>query len=169
MTTELTVFSDYWQIHLLDSDSSTEVTDHWLDSALLDYLALADDAIGICTGVNDHVTVTIDVTDGPPADDKDAFDTVTECSLRADSGTLRLTSPTYGENDGDLVTVPTGWLRLRVSLTRSIDDEEYDEDSDDPADRRHIRIQCWPAEPSDAVLVKGWNSDTGSFHPARTD
>ncbi|WP_327110744.1 hypothetical protein OHB12_23545 [Nocardia sp. NBC_01730] len=165
MATELTVFSDYQQIHLLDSGSSTELADQWSDSALLDYLAMADDAIGICTGVNGYVAVTIDVTDAPPADDKDAFGTVTECSLRADSGTLRLTCPTYGEDDGDLVTVPKGWLRLRVSLARSVDNEEYDEDSDDPAGRQHIRIQCWPAEPADAVVVKGWNPDTGSFHP----
>jgi len=154
------VFSDYRQIHLLDSGSSTELGDQWLDSALLDYLALADDAIGICTGVNGDVIVTIDVTDATPADDKDAFDTVTECSLRADSGALRLTSPTYGEDDGDLVTVPRGWLRLRVSLTRS---------PDDPADRQHVRIQCWPAEPTGAVMVKGWNPETGTFHPEPTN
>ncbi|MEV6320777.1 hypothetical protein AB0M45_06190 [Nocardia sp. NPDC051787] len=169
MPTELTVFSDYQQIHLLDSASSTEVADQWFDSALPDHLALANDAIGIRTGLNGHVTVTIDVTDAPPADDKDAFGTVTECSLRADSGTLRLTCPTYGEEDGDLVTVPRGWLRLRVSLTRSPDDADYDEDSDDSADLQHIRIQCWPAEPSDAVLVKGWNPETGSFHPVPMD
>ncbi|MEV4129374.1 hypothetical protein [Nocardia sp. NPDC049707] len=165
MATELTVFSDDRQIHFLDSGSSTELADQWSDSALLGYLALADDAIGICTGVNGDVIVTIDMTGVAPADDKDAFDTVTECSLRADSGALRLTSPTYGEDDGDLVRVPRGWLRLRVSLTRSPDDEEYGEDSDDPADWQHVRIQCWPAEPTDAVLVKGWNPETGSFHP----
>ncbi|WP_067674325.1 hypothetical protein [Nocardia miyunensis] len=168
MATELTVFSDYQQIHLLDSDSSAELAD-WANSALLNYLALEDDAIGIRTGVNGDVIVTIDVTATPPADDMDAFDTVTECGLRADSGTLRLTSPAYGEDDGDLVTVPRGWLRLRVSLTRSPDDEEYDEDSDDPADRQHIRIQCWPAAPTGAVLVKGWNPETGAFHPVPTN
>ncbi|WP_067839966.1 hypothetical protein [Nocardia lijiangensis] len=161
MVNELTVFSDYWQIHLLDSDSSTFLADQWLDSALLDYLALDDDAIGIRTGVNGDVAVTIDVADVPPPDDKDSFDTVTECSLRADSGALRLASPAYGEDDGDLVTVPRGWLRLRVSLTRSPDS--------DPADWQHIRIQCWPAEPTDAVLVKGWNHETGSFHPVPTN
>ncbi|NIH78924.1 hypothetical protein [Amycolatopsis viridis] len=153
MATDLTVFSDYRQIHLLDSGSSTELADQWSDSALFHYLALADDAIGIWTGVNGDVIVTIDVTDVAPADDKDAFDIVTECSLRAASGALRLTSPTYGEDDGDLVTVPRGWLRLRLSLTRT------------PGDWPHVRIQCWPAEPTDAVLVKGWNPETGSFHP----
>ncbi|MFE9324206.1 hypothetical protein ACIHDR_11465 [Nocardia sp. NPDC052278] len=168
MVTELTVFSDYRQIHLLDSDSSAELADQWTNSALLDYLALADDAIGICTGGNGDVIVTIDVTDAPPADDKDAFDTVTECSLRANSGALRLTCPTYGEGDGDVVAVPKGWLRLRVCLTRSRDDGECDQDSDDPAEWQHIRIQCWLADPANAVLVKGWNPETGSFHPVPT-
>lgn len=163
VATELTIFSDERQIHLLDSDSSTEVADQWSSSALLDYLALADDAIGIHTGVDGDVTVAVDVTDAPPAADEDSFDTVTECSLRADSGTLRLTCPSYDEDEGDLVEVPRGWLRLRVSLTRSPMDEEADDDSDDPADRQHIRIQCWPAERANAVLVKGWNSETSSF------
>ena len=62
VATELTVFSDYSQIHLLASDySSAELADQWANSALLEYLALADDAIGIRAGVNGDVTVTIDV------------------------------------------------------------------------------------------------------------
>lgn len=119
VASELTVFSDYRQIHLLDSDSSTEVADQWSSSALLDHLALADDAIGIRTGVNGDVTVAIDITDAPPAADEDSFDTVTECSLRADSGALRLTCPSYDEDEGELVSVPRGWLRLQNHETGS--------------------------------------------------
>ncbi|MGW4354252.1 hypothetical protein ACWELJ_19410 [Nocardia sp. NPDC004582] len=163
MTTELTVFSDYRQIHLLDSGSSTQLADRWSDSTLLGYLALADDGIGIRTGVDGDVTVSIDVTGVAPADDNDAFDTVTECSLRADSGVLRIACPTFGTGDGDPVWVPKGWLRVRVSLTKSPDDDEYGEDSDDPADWQHVRIQCWPAEPADAVLIKGWNPQTSQL------
>ncbi|MEU1521270.1 hypothetical protein ABZ413_03585 [Nocardia rhamnosiphila] len=169
MVTELTVFSDYQQIHLLDSESASALADEWSDSALLDHLALAHDAVGICTGVNGEVTVVIEVSGAAPVDDTDAFDTVTECSLRSGSGTLRLTSPTYGEDDGDLVTVPKGWLRLRMSLTNSPMSQEFDQESDDPAGRQRVRIQCWPAEPADAVFVKGWNPETGSWHPAPTD
>jgi len=165
VATELTVFSDYYQIHLLDSESSSELADEWSSSPLPYHLALADDAIGIVTGVNGDVAVTIDTTDGPPAEDKDTSATVSECSLRADSGAVRLSCPTYGDDDGDLVTVPNGWLRLRVSLTREPHSgEEYGGYTDDPADRQHVRIQCWPAEPSDPVLLKGWNPETSSFH-----
>ncbi|WP_157555257.1 hypothetical protein [Nocardia crassostreae] len=172
MTVELIVFSDYEQIYLLDSESSTELADHWLDSELIDYLALAEDGVGIRTGFNGDVAVGIEVIGGPPDGDLEGFDTVTECSLRADSGLLRLTSPTYGLEDGDLVAVPRGWLRLRVSLTRSPDDETpewSDEYPEDPAARQHIRVQCWSSEQGGAVLLKGWNPQTGSFHPAPVD
>ncbi|MEV3964524.1 hypothetical protein AB0M34_27180 [Nocardia sp. NPDC050193] len=168
MVAELTVFSDYQQIYLLDSESRSAPAGEWSDSALLDHLASTNDAVGICTGVNGVVTVVIEVSGAAPVDDTDAFDTVTECSLRAGSGTLRLTSPTCGEDDGALVTVPKGWLRLRVSLTTSPMSQEYGQESDDPADRQRVRIQCRPAEPAEAVLVKGWNPETGSWHPVPT-
>jgi hypothetical protein len=157
VTRELRLFSDYHQIHILDSGSEVVPEDYWgrADTSVRDHLALAEDAVGINTGVNDYVTVSIDKTAGPPAEDKAAFDTVTECSLRAGSGELVVTSPTWGWEDADRVSVPPGWLRLRISLTRSPFDE-FDED--DPDHRQHIRIQCWPAPLTGPVLIKGWDS-----------
>jgi hypothetical protein len=40
---------------IIDSGSSTSPEDHWSDSALGGYLALADDAISIYTGINGNI------------------------------------------------------------------------------------------------------------------
>jgi hypothetical protein len=157
VATEFTVFSDYHQIHIRDSGSGAELADYWsrFDNPLHSHLALAEDAVGVATGVNGYVTVAVEVTNGPPGDDRDAFEHVTECSVRADSGQLVVTAPTYGEDDGDRVGVPAGWLRLRISLTSSPFEDE------DPSGPQHVRVRCWPAAPADAVLVKGWDPDAG--------
>ncbi|MEV6279272.1 hypothetical protein [Nocardia sp. NPDC051832] len=136
-------------IHLLDSASSTELADRRTDSALSDYLVLAEDAVGIRTGVNGDVSVAIDVLDAAPGDDHEAFDSVIECSLRADSSRLKLTSPAGDTHDGGLITVPTGWLRLRILLFQSPDANA--------ADLQHVHIQCWPAAHRNPVLVKEQN------------
>ena len=159
------MFSDYHQIEVLDRASHVVLADYWsrTDHPLHHHLALAEDAVAIGTGVNGYVTVAIDVTDGPPADDTNAFEQVMECSLRADSGQLVVTSPTCGEDDGDRVDVPQGWLRLRISLTTLPDGEFSEDDVDDPARWQRLRVQCWPAAPTDAILVKGWDPEAGRY------
>ncbi|MEV0251637.1 hypothetical protein AB0H76_33965 [Nocardia sp. NPDC050712] len=137
-------------IYLLDSASSAELADQGADSVLFDYLMLAEGAVGIRTRVNGNVSVAIDVLDAAPGDDNDAFDSVTECSLRVDSSRLKLISPASDAHDGDLVTVPAGWLRLRVSLFQF-------PDSNASADLQHVQIQCWPAEHRKPALVKEQN------------
>jgi hypothetical protein len=162
VATTFTLFSDYHQISVLDGASSTDTSVGWsrFDEPLHSHLSLAEDAIAVMTGVNGNVTVTIEVTAGPPADDSASFQHVTECSLRADSGELVVTAPTYGPDDGDRVPVPAGWLRLRTSLAWSpFDDDEID-GLDDSA--RRIRIQCWLAPPTSAVLIKGWDPVTAT-------
>jgi hypothetical protein len=166
LATELTVFSDYRQIHVLDGDSKADPADYWsrFDNPLHSHLALAEDAVGIATGVNGYVTVTVEVTDGPPADDANAFEHVMECSLRANAGQLVVTAPTYGEDDGDRISVPGGWVRLRMSLARSPFDEQQLDEGDglvDPAKWQRVRIQCWPAARTDAILIKGWDPGAG--------
>ncbi|MEV0251905.1 hypothetical protein AB0H76_35320 [Nocardia sp. NPDC050712] len=145
-----TVHSADGRIHLLDSASSTEPADQPSDSALFDYLALTEDAVGIRTGVDGNVSVGIEVLDAAPVDDNTAFDSVTECSLRVDSGRLRLTSLASDAHGGGLVAVPAGWLRLRVLLFQS-------PDANATTGVQHVQIQCWPAEHGNPVLVREQN------------
>ena len=151
---ELTIDSDYQQIHLFDSGTTSEPWSGWGD----DPMVLAEDAAGIRTGVNGDVTVVFEVTDGRVTDGEQAEHTVVEFSLLSVSGRLLVTSPTWGSDDAEELEVPPGRLRLRVSLSKQPWlDYDYDEDDDedeDPADRQRIRIRCWPAEPSASVIVK---------------
>jgi hypothetical protein len=149
---EFVLFSDYEQIELYDVASAALLADHWApDGAdpLGDLFALAGDAVAIWTGVNDHVVVTVEVLAGPAPLDGDAFAIVAECSLRSPSGRLRLTCPTYGEDDGDRFDVPAGGLRLRVSLTAELLAAQGR-----PGRPFPLRLQLWPAPPAPPVVVK---------------
>lgn len=149
---EYTLFSDYQQIELYDVASTVLLADHWApDEAnpLGDLFAVGGDAVAIWTGVDDYVVVTVEVLAAPPTLAAAAFALVHECSLRSPSGRLRLTCPTYGEDDGDRFDVPAGWLRLRVSLTRELLAEESETGGPFP-----LRLQLWPAPPAPPVAVK---------------
>ncbi|MGI5243958.1 hypothetical protein [Dactylosporangium sp. CA-139066] len=155
---EFTLFSDYMQIELYDTACTAELADHWIGN---DHVAPAGDAVAVMTGVNAPVVVTVEVLDAPPPPDADAFAHVTECSLESPSGRLRLTCPTYGDDDGDRFDVPAGWLRLRVSLTH----EPFTEDPP-AADPLPLRLQLWPAAgPQPPILVKGWDPTAGRMFP----
>ena len=149
---EFVLFSDYEQIELYDVASGATLADHWApDDAnpLGDLFALADDAVAVWTGVNDHVVVTVEVLAAPAPPDGDAFAIVAECSLRSPSGRLRLTCPTYGEHDGDRFDVPAGDLRLRVSLPHELLAGHSGTGGPFP-----LRLQLWPAPPTPPVVVK---------------
>lgn len=154
MTTDLAIFSDYYQLEIVDGDSETIPWDdlYWED----EHMVIAEDAAAIITGVNSYMRVTVEVGDAVPVDDSHAFDTVFEFSLRVDSGRLTVTSPTWGRGrDVDQVPVPRGWLRIRVSLSVSPFDHNDDSELDDPESWRRIRIQCRPGDRADPVLIKG--------------
>jgi hypothetical protein len=159
---EFTLFSDYQQIELYDVACTAVLADQWApsDNPWGDHVALAGDAVAILTGVNFPVVVTVDVADAPPAPDADAFEHVVECSLQSPSGRLRLTSPTYGEDDGDRFDVPAGWLRLRISLIHS----PFDEFSPG-VDPVPLRLQLWPSAPAPPELIKGWDPERGREFP----
>lgn len=105
--------------------------------------------------------MAVEVADDLPADDlpaDDAFVSVMGCSLHARSGERVLTSTTTTWEGSDRGGVPRGWLRLRISLAMSpFDEPEFDEDASSLS--QHIRIQCWPAPPTDPVRLKERYSD----------
>ena len=55
---QLELFADYYQIHVFDDGSTTDLGDAWTDDAVLDNLAVADDAMAVGTAVNVNVAVT---------------------------------------------------------------------------------------------------------------
>lgn len=181
MSKNVLLFSDYYQIHVFSPDAEN-LESLWDlggadDPQVGEYLALGGDAVAIQTGVNGYLLVAVEVTDGPPAAGTDA-EIVLECSLRADSGRVVLGSPTLPAEDGPTFDVPAGWLRLRVSMAWSPDDQsprvdtvaagDLDVDSIPLYSRgepsfevlNRVRLQFWPAAASEPALVRGWVAGT---------
>ena len=87
---ELEVFADYNQFYLQDDDSRCgDLSDSWTEEATAQLLALAPRTVGIGTIRSTPVPVTIEIHDGAPPLDIDAWDHVVEC-LESELGTPRL-------------------------------------------------------------------------------
>ncbi|MEU1466461.1 hypothetical protein ABZ467_38970 [Streptomyces sp. NPDC005727] len=157
-TTELTLFADYFQIHVADADSDGDLSDAWTDQAVSDHLAVAQDALGIGTVVNVNVSVTVIVLPQEPSDDSSEFDHVVEASLDVSSGRLVVLSCTDYAPDAATFKVASGWNRVRVSRGNLARAAQADVDSDEsPETTEKIRIQVWAAPESPARITKRWS------------
>lgn len=156
-TTELTLFADYFQVHVSDADSEGDLSDAWTDQAVADHLAVARDALGIGTTVNVNVSVTVAVLMQEPSEDSSEFDHVVEGSLCVPSGRLAVLGCTDYAPDAATFDVPPGWNRVRVSQSNLDRAVQADVDSDEsPETTEKIRIQVWPASKGPAKLIKRW-------------
>ncbi|WP_239133925.1 hypothetical protein [Rugosimonospora africana] len=151
------LFADYYQIHLFDEGSVTDLGEVWTEEAMADQLAVAEDAVAIGTAVNVFVEVAIEVLDRAPADDSADFDHVVEGSVEIRSGRLVVMGCTDFEPDAARFTVPAGWLRVRVAKSNLEVAARLGIDSDeDHATTERIRVQVWPAAPTPLVVLKQW-------------
>ncbi|MDQ1018024.1 hypothetical protein [Streptomyces afghaniensis] len=156
-TTELTLFADYFQIHISDADSDGDLSDAWTDQTVADQLAVAPDALGIGTSVNVNVSVTVVVLPEEPTDDSSEFDHVVEAGLEVSLGRLMVLGCTDYAPDAATFEVPSGWNRVRVSRSNLARAAEADIDSDkSPETTEKIRIQVWPAPETPAKIIKRW-------------
>lgn len=155
------LFADYYQIHLFDDGSKTDLGEAWTTSeATTTQLAVDTDALAVGTTVNVFVAVTVEVLDQEPGDDSAEFDHVVEGSLHVPSGLLIVMGCTDYEPDAHRVPVPPGWLRVRVSRANLDAARQADIYSDeDPATTEQVRVRVWPAEPADVRLLKRWQPD----------
>ncbi|MGW1588292.1 hypothetical protein [Streptomyces sp. NPDC002386] len=157
-TTELTLFADYFQIHVSDADSDGDLSDAWTGQAVADHLAVAQDALGIGTVVNVNVSVTVVVLPQEPSDDSAEFDHVVEASLDVPSGRLMVLGCTDYAPDAATFEVAPGWNRVRVSRSNLARAAQADVDSDEsPETTEKIRIQVWAASESPATITKRWS------------
>ncbi|MFF4821939.1 hypothetical protein ACFY20_02590 [Streptomyces sp. NPDC001312] len=156
-TTELTLFADYFQIHVSDADSDGDLSDAWTDQAVADHLAVARDALGIGTAVNVNVSVTVAVLPQEPSDDSSEFDHVVEATLNVSLGRLMVLGCTDYAPDAATFEVPPGSNRVRVSRSNLARAAQADIDSDEsPETTEKIRIQVWPAAELPAKIIKRW-------------
>jgi hypothetical protein len=156
---ELTLFADYYQIHVFDDGSLTVLGDEWTDQAMADHLAAGQDAVAIGTAVNVDVAVSVELVDAPPIDDSAEFDHVVEASIRCSSGRLVVMGCTDYEPDARRFPVAMGWLRLRASQSNLDRAHRAGVDSaDDPQTMERLRLQAWPDEAGPVSVVKRWRA-----------
>ncbi|WP_200146637.1 MULTISPECIES: hypothetical protein [Streptomyces] len=157
MVTDLELFADYFQIHLLDDESEGDLSDVWTEQAVRDGLGVTEDALAIGTDVNMTVAVSVHVLAQQPDDDRDDFDHVVEASLNLASGRLVVLSCTDHLPDAARFDMPTGWTRIRASR-RNLAAAAFPDpdDEDEPEDTEEIRLQAWPAPYSQPHIIKRW-------------
>ncbi|WP_330461596.1 hypothetical protein OIB37_34845 [Streptomyces sp. NBC_00820] len=157
MTTELRLFADYHQIHVMDENSESDLGDAWTEQAVRDGLAAAEDVLAIGTTVNVHVAVRVDVLDGEPDDDSAGFDHVVEASLRVPSGQLVVMGCSDYLPEARRFKVPAGWTRVRACRRNLAAAARADVDSGDrPETTERVRLQIWPAPHDRPHVAKRW-------------
>jgi hypothetical protein len=154
------VFADYYQIHLFDEGSTTDLSDVWTDKTAADQLAAGGDAMVVGTVVNVSVSVDVEILDQPPADDWAESDHAVEGSLHVPSGRMVIMGCTDYEPDALRLSVPAGWLRVRVAKS-NLDvaiTADPDPDAFDRAAAEQVRIQLWPAPERPPEVLKRWSA-----------
>lgn len=159
MSDTLRLFADYYQIHLFDEGSTSDLGQAWTGQAAADRMAVARDAVAVGTVVNVFVEVTVELSEQPPVDQGPDFDHVVEGSVEVRSGRLVVMGCTDYEPDAVRFAVPTGLLRIRVTKSNLDAAARLGVRSDeDPDTTERIRIQVWPSEPPEpTVVLKRWH------------
>ncbi|MFC5724133.1 hypothetical protein ACFP1Z_28590 [Streptomyces gamaensis] len=157
MATNLELFADYFQIHVLHDESEGDLSDVWTEQTVSDGLGVTKDALAIGTAVNVNVAVSVDVLAEQPVDDSDDFDHVVEASLNLTSGRLVVLGCTDHFPDAARFEMPRGWTRIRASRRNLAAAVHADIDSDQtPETTEQVRLQAWPAPYSEPNITKRW-------------
>ncbi|WP_331728152.1 hypothetical protein [Streptomyces sp. NBC_00158] len=157
MATNLELFADYFQIHILDEASDADFSDVWTAQTVLDGLGVAEGGLAIGTDVNFTVSVAVHLLADQPDEDSDDFDHVVEASLNLASGRLVVLGCTDDVDAAARFDVAAGWTRIRASrrglAAAALPDLDCE---DEPEDTEEIRLQAWPAPYSEPHIVKRW-------------
>jgi len=159
---ELHIESDYGQIYIYDPETQMVADADWSEENNPLQRA-ADDAhdsrrfVGYDSGLVDVLApsqynwkapMRIEVSDGPPALDADAWDHVVEVPLPVPSG--RLSFEASGGGTPIETKIPVGTYRARFS------GRGYVAGAGEIEGHESYRLQLWPAEESEPTLVKYW-------------
>jgi hypothetical protein len=156
VATNLELFADYFQIHVLDEESEGDFSDVWTEQTVLDGLGVTEDALAIGTAVNDTVAVSVHVLAAQPDDDSDDFDHVVEASFHVPSGRLIVMGCTDYLDDAAPFDVPAGWIRARASRRNLAAAVRWLESDEEPEATEEVRLQTWPAPCSAPDILKRW-------------
>jgi hypothetical protein len=159
--TELRLFADYFQVHVMDENAEDDLSEAWTEEAVADAIAVAEQTLGIGTDVNMHVAVTVELLDSRPGDDQDTFDHVVEASIEVPSGRIAILGCTDYLPDAARLDVPVGFVRIRASRSNLAKVCQPGEDGYDGLDTmEQVRLQIWAAPYSAPSVAKRWTADS---------
>jgi hypothetical protein len=158
-TTQLRLFADYFQVHVMDEDAEDDLGDAWTREAVSDGLAVSEQTLGIGTAVNAHVTVEVEVLDRPPGDDGAAVDHVVEASIEVPSGRVAVLGCTDYLPDAARFEVPKGFVRVRASRANLANVRQPGQEGyAAPEAMERVRLRIWPAPYRAPAVLKRWTS-----------
>jgi hypothetical protein len=156
-TTELRLFADYFQLHVMDENADDDLGDAWTEEAVADALAVAEQTLGIGTEVNMYVEVTVEVLDRTPVDVDDQSDHIAEASIAVPSGRVAILGCTDYLPDAARFDVPKGFVRVRVSRANLANvHQPGTEGHGVPEAFEQVRLQIWPAPHAAPLVIKRW-------------
>ena len=147
-TVRLTLFADYFQLHIADDAPGGDLSEAWTAEASARGLAVADGVVGVSTARNVDVPVLVSVSVEPPDLLPDA-DSIVEGDLNCMSGRLVVMGCTDYFPDATRLSVPPGWYRVRATANGLNTVREQWLDAED-----EYRIEVWPSPASGVHVVK---------------
>ncbi len=156
-STQLRLFADYFQLHVMDEEAEDDLGDAWTQEAVTDALAASEQTLGIGTEVNMYVAVTVEQFDHPPEGGSDAFDHVVEASIEVPTGRIAVLGCTDYLPDAARFEVPKGFVRVRASRANLANVRRPGEEGQDaPEAMEQVRLRVWPAPYSAPTVIKRW-------------
>ena len=145
---ELTLFADYFQLHVWDDGREVDLGAAWTEEAVSRGLAVDDGIVGIGTARNLEVPVTVTISAEPPEMHGDA-ESIVEADLECRSGRVVVMGCTDYGPDALRIHVPPSWYRVRASARglRTVRDNGLEGDDE-------YRIDLWPAAPTGVGVIK---------------
>jgi hypothetical protein len=148
---ELSLFADYFQIHLMDLRSNEDPGAAWTDEAVDRMLAVGETWAGLGTLRNVTVPLTVHVTARAPDLDLGQYDHAVSGSISVPSGELVVLGCTDSLEEAEKLHVEPGMYEL-LYLASGIESITYESD---PADDRYI-VYLWPGSERSPRLLKHW-------------
>lgn len=135
----LVLFADYFQIHVFDENSQTDLGNYWNDRAALDGFAAAEDALAIGTLTNFDVLVDVDIIKPRQGGEMITGECIFETSILVSSGRMVVMGCTDFLPGAQRFDVPAGWVLIRGARDVVPDLGAEGPDVDD-----YLRLQVWP-------------------------
>jgi hypothetical protein len=149
-TYTLRLCADYFQFYLQDDELTVgDMSDAWTHEATARMLAVVPRAVGIGTGRNFDVDVTLVVATVEPSFDPLEWDNVVEADLEIQTGRMVIAGCTDLFPDAFRVELQRGNYRVRASARNLASIQPNGIDGQDS-----YEVSIWPSEPLGIRIVK---------------